>query len=70
MNHKKEQAELSDLFLLGRLYYMAAGTISAEESEKTTYLKRQTRFCASLPESARQLPGIFLAGTDQRHDRP
>lgn len=49
MNHKKEQAELSDLFLLGRLYYMAAGTISAEESEKTTYLKRQTRFLRKSP---------------------
>lgn len=52
MNHKKEQAELSDLFLLGRLYYMAAGTISAEESEKTTYLKKADEIFAQVSQKA------------------
>ena len=52
MDHKKEQAELSDLFLLGRLYYMAAGNISAEENQKTTYLKKADEIFAQVSQKA------------------
>lgn len=40
----KEKAEISDTFLLGRLYYMAAGSSTVSEPEKEPYLKKQTKY--------------------------
>lgn len=52
MNHKQGQKEISDLFLLGRLYYMAAGNTCAEESEKETYLKKADEIFAQVSQKA------------------
>ena len=36
----KGKAEVSDMFLMGRLYYIAAGSSTANETEKEAYLKK------------------------------
>jgi tetratricopeptide (TPR) repeat protein len=53
----KEKAEISDTFLLGRLYYMAAGSSTVSEPEKEPYLKKADEIFA---EVAQRVPDNYL----------
>lgn len=51
------KAEVSDRFLLGRLYYMAAGSNTANELEKKSYLKKADEIFAEISQ---RVPDNYL----------
>lgn len=46
----KGEKEVSDAFLLGRLYYMAAGSTGVNETDKSTFLKKADEIFAEVIE--------------------
>ena len=54
----KGKAEVSDMFLMGRLYYIAAGSSTANETEKEAYLKKADEIFA---EVSQRVPDNYLA---------
>lgn len=52
-----EKVEISDRFLLGRLYYMAAGSNTANELEKKSYLKKADEIFAEISQ---RVPDNYL----------
>ena len=53
----KGKAEVSDMFLMGRLYYIAAGSSTANETEKEAYLKKADEIFA---EVSQRVPDNYL----------